>query len=71
LNRGIIKMSQKNYTEALLDFDEAVKINPQNKFHYLKRGQLKLKMGLAIEACHDFAMYKKYGGTLKKKYTCN
>jgi tetratricopeptide (TPR) repeat protein len=57
-------MSQKQFKEALADFDIAVQQNPKNADLYLNRGMVKLRLSDKAGACSDITIAKNLGYAL-------
>ena len=57
-----VKTEQKDMAGALADYDQAIAIEPVQPAYYLKRAELKLKMGQKENACRDIAKYRELGG---------
>jgi len=55
---GRIQMIQKNYTDAIIGFDEAIKINPQKDEAYYLRAKAYYELKQDEEACKDLEMIK-------------
>ena len=56
LEQGQTKLMQGNFPAAMMDFSEAIKINPSNRDAYYLRA-----LTWAIAACQDFDFSKKSG----------
>ncbi|MER3373323.1 MAG: tetratricopeptide repeat protein, partial [Allomuricauda sp.] len=52
--RGTVKDEAGNPSEALLDFDEAIKLDPENGSAYFNRGITRKSQGDLKGACEDF-----------------
>lgn len=59
LEQGQAKLMQGNFPAAMMDFSEAIKINPSNGDAYYLRG-----LSWFMAACQDFAFGKKSGNEL-------
>ncbi len=55
-NRGATKFKQQRYEEAIEDFDEAIKLNPNDAGSYSNRGNAKLASQRHKEAIKDYDM---------------
>lgn len=53
-SRGNFKKRSKNYKDALLDFDKAIKLNPSFAEAYFKRGNIKNLLGDYEGAIQDY-----------------
>ena len=62
-NRGVIKNSLKLFPEALADFNQALKLNPDNGGIHLGRGISKFYLGDKTGACEDWQMASARGAT--------
>jgi len=51
---GIAKVNLEQYEEAIKDFDQAIKINPQNTSAYKTKAMAYDKLGFHIKALKDF-----------------
>jgi len=58
MNYGRDQMNKKNYTDAIIGFNEVIKINPQNDEAYYLRAKAHLELKQNEEACKDFGMIK-------------
>ncbi|HWY34625.1 MAG TPA: tetratricopeptide repeat protein, partial [Nitrosopumilaceae archaeon] len=61
-SRAIYKSELNDYLGAILDYDEAIKINPDDADSYLNRGTCKQKTGNVIGACLDWKKAVESGG---------
>jgi len=61
--RGVIKNSLKLFPEALADFNQALKLNPDNGGIHLGRGISKFYLGDKTGACEDWRMASTRGAT--------
>ena len=57
LYRGIAYVLQENDKDATLDFNRAIKINPDYEQAYYHRGKLLMRLGKLNEAADDFRRY--------------
>jgi tetratricopeptide (TPR) repeat protein len=62
--RGLAKHSQKQFAEAIADYDQAIRLNPYFKWAYGDRGRAKRSLKRYEEALADFD----FTITLDKKY---
>ena len=53
-SRGINKYNEGAYHEAIIDFDKALKINPEHSNSFYHRGRSKLVIGDNYGAINDF-----------------
>ena len=60
-NRGLIFSKMNQYEKALIDFDMAIKLNPQNPNNYLNRAFSYYKLGLIDKAKQDVQTIEKMG----------
>jgi len=60
-NRGLVKMNQKLFKDALADFDIAVQQNPKNADLFLNRALVKLRLSDKAGACSDLTVAKNMG----------
>jgi tetratricopeptide (TPR) repeat protein len=60
-NRGLIYSKTGRYEKALIDFDLAIKLNPQNLNNYLNRAFAYYKLGRVAEARQDALLVERMG----------
>ena len=60
---GNIKLKQKNYLEAIIDFDKAINKNPEDIYARMNRGMAYFNTGLKNKACDDWEYVGKKGDT--------
>ena len=47
--------NSQDYNGAILDYNKAIELDPNNSNSYIKRGFAKYQMGLKDSACLDFS----------------
>ena len=60
---GNIKLKQKNYLDAIIDFDKAINKNPEDIHARMNRGMAYFNIGLKDKACDDWEYAVKKGDT--------
>ena len=60
---GNVKLKQKNYLEAIIDFDKAINRNPEDIHARMNRGMAYFNIGLKDKACDDWEYVGKKGDT--------
>lgn len=63
-NRGLIFAQWGQYGQALLDYDAAIKLNPDNANHYLNRAVTYYQLGRKDEAKRDIQTTERMGFTV-------
>lgn len=53
-SRGSTKAQSGRYAEAIMDFDEAIRLNPKNEYTFANRGNYKARIGRYDEALADY-----------------
>lgn len=53
-NRGVCKMTLKNFKGALADFSTAIKHYSDDADYFYNKGYVELELGMRSEACTDF-----------------
>ncbi|MBM5800293.1 MAG: serine protease [Cyanobacteria bacterium K_DeepCast_35m_m2_023] len=54
-SRGLIRMQMKNYNEALVDFDNAIRLSAKNAKLFLNRGNALFRLGRSDEAIDAYS----------------
>jgi tetratricopeptide (TPR) repeat protein len=67
-NRGLIFSKMSQYEKALIDFDMAIKLNPQNPNNYLNRAFAYYKLGLIDKAKQDVQTIEKMGALVDPSF---
>ena len=60
-SRGLIRLNQRSYYEAIADFDQAIVLNPKFQLAFLNRMEAKESIGDIGGACEDAKKAKKLG----------
>ena len=60
-NSGTEYLDQEQYNQAIVDFDEAIRLDPQDRHAYNNRGIVYGHIGKLIEAERDSAKAKELG----------
>ena len=58
ISAGVVRIMLGDFAEAIIDFDKAIQINPQNAKHYHNRGRAKEALGQKEAANADFQKAK-------------
>lgn len=67
-NKGVEKIGNKEYRQAIQFFDQAIQLKPDYKEAIMARGQSFLMIEERDKACADFALSTKLGWAPAKEY---